>query len=528
MLLSACDDLMAPRTLGPLRDARRLRPLRPRWTRIAFAGAAGRARRRAADRARRRGRPLGRRRHARRARLRGAADRGARRRARAHVPRRRDRRAPSAAPLPRRARRLPGAPARAARRCRARPWRGWRPAPAPTRTRCTASPAATRSSSPRCSPRPATRAVERRSRRCSRASAGSGRDCREALDQLSVVPPHVSLDLAAELLGVRLDALAEAELAGVIEVRADSLAFRHELARRAVEQSLPALRRQQLNAAVVAALRAPSRDPSSRALMHHAVEARDIDTIIEVGPSAGARGGAGRLAPAGARALSSRSSRTRAGSGCASAPTCSTATAGSSTTRSASATPSRRAARPRSCIRSSATRSPRQLPRAAVAAPVHGRRDRRGGGARARGGGDPRADRRRRRARPRLALRRRRPRASPTSPSSRRRSSSARASWRCAPGGPTSPRCASTTSGSRGSRSGPGGLQLLRESIARGDGRTPVRVRRARLLQPVELLARGGRLDELEARVGRRACASRASAGSGRTPTTWRSTAASG
>ena len=43
----------------------------------------------------------------------------------------------------------------------------------------------------------------------------------------------------------------------MLEVRADSVAFRHELARRAIEQSLPAIRRRQLNAAVVAALRAP-------------------------------------------------------------------------------------------------------------------------------------------------------------------------------------------------------------------------------------------------------------------------------
>jgi DNA-binding CsgD family transcriptional regulator/tetratricopeptide (TPR) repeat protein len=107
-------------------------------------------------------------------------------------------------------------------------------------------------------------------------------DCRDALDQLSVVPSQVELDLAAALLGPRVDALAEAELAGVIEVRPHSLAFRHELARRAIESSLPALRRRALNAAVVGAL-----GESDRArLMHHAVEAGDVDTIIVAGPRA--------------------------------------------------------------------------------------------------------------------------------------------------------------------------------------------------------------------------------------------------
>jgi DNA-binding CsgD family transcriptional regulator/tetratricopeptide (TPR) repeat protein len=112
-----------------------------------------------------------------------------------------------------------------------------------------------------------------------------GPDCREALDQLSVVPSQVSLELADALLGARVSALAEAELAGVLEVRPHSLAFRHELARRAIEQSLPAIRRRALNAAVVDALRRDARPERAR-LMHHAVEAGDVDTIATVGPGA--------------------------------------------------------------------------------------------------------------------------------------------------------------------------------------------------------------------------------------------------
>jgi DNA-binding CsgD family transcriptional regulator/tetratricopeptide (TPR) repeat protein len=113
-----------------------------------------------------------------------------------------------------------------------------------------------------------------------------GRECREALDQLSVVPSRVDLDLATALLGPHLHALAEAEAAGVLEVRADSIAFRHELARRAIEQSLPELRRQALNALVVRALLGREQPERAR-LMHHAVQARDADTIVAVGPAAG-------------------------------------------------------------------------------------------------------------------------------------------------------------------------------------------------------------------------------------------------
>ncbi len=112
-----------------------------------------------------------------------------------------------------------------------------------------------------------------------------GTECREALDQLSVIPWQVDLDLGGALLGARFEALAEAQAAGVLENRADSIAFRHELARRAIEHSLPAIRRRQLNGAVVAALRALQRPERAR-LMHHAVEAGDVETIVAVGPAA--------------------------------------------------------------------------------------------------------------------------------------------------------------------------------------------------------------------------------------------------
>jgi DNA-binding CsgD family transcriptional regulator/tetratricopeptide (TPR) repeat protein len=112
-----------------------------------------------------------------------------------------------------------------------------------------------------------------------------GPECREALEQLSVVPSQVEMPLAMSLLGRGLHALAEAEQAGVIEVRPDRLAFRHELARRSIEQSLPALRRQQLNAAVVSELLANGAAEPAR-VMHHAVQAGDADAIVAVGADA--------------------------------------------------------------------------------------------------------------------------------------------------------------------------------------------------------------------------------------------------
>jgi DNA-binding CsgD family transcriptional regulator len=113
-----------------------------------------------------------------------------------------------------------------------------------------------------------------------------GEECRQALEQLSVVPSHVDLELAAVLLGAHLHTLAEAEAAGVLEVRGDAVAFRHELARRAIEQTLPELRRQWLNELVVGALLGRDRPERAR-LMHHAVQARNAEAIVAVGPAAG-------------------------------------------------------------------------------------------------------------------------------------------------------------------------------------------------------------------------------------------------
>ncbi|MGH3943491.1 MAG: ATP-binding protein [Pseudonocardiaceae bacterium] len=128
-------------------------------------------------------------------------------------------------------------------------------------------------------------------------------DCRSALEQLSVTPTRVALELVEELLGGLLDALAEAEDHGIIEVGVDGIAFRHELARRAVEHSLPAIRRRTLHRVMVRALRAqrPSdlSQPDLARLVHHAVAAADAATVAEYAPRAGreaARAGSRRQA----------------------------------------------------------------------------------------------------------------------------------------------------------------------------------------------------------------------------------------
>jgi ATP/maltotriose-dependent transcriptional regulator MalT len=105
-----------------------------------------------------------------------------------------------------------------------------------------------------------------------------------ALQQLSVVPTRVEHWLVERLVG-GLDNLKEAEQSGVLRVDREHVAFRHELARRALEQTLPTTRRVTLNRTLVDALEdAPEIDVAR--VVHHAIEAGDVDQIVAYAPVA--------------------------------------------------------------------------------------------------------------------------------------------------------------------------------------------------------------------------------------------------
>ncbi|WP_306319517.1 MULTISPECIES: AAA family ATPase [unclassified Streptomyces] len=123
---------------------------------------------------------------------------------------------------------------------------------------------------------------------------------RDALEQLAVVPSAVERPLVDDLLPGGCAALAAAEQVGLLEVAPDRVAFRHEIIRRAVADSLPAARRITLDRAVLAALvAAPDADRSR--IVHHAAAAGDLDAVARYGPRAArdaARAGAHREAAA--------------------------------------------------------------------------------------------------------------------------------------------------------------------------------------------------------------------------------------
>jgi DNA-binding CsgD family transcriptional regulator/tetratricopeptide (TPR) repeat protein len=103
---------------------------------------------------------------------------------------------------------------------------------------------------------------------------------RAAAEQVSIVPTALDHELATRL--VDAGPLAEAEEHGVLEVQVHVVRFRHELARRAVEDSLPRMRQVQLHERLLDALLA-SGDPDPARVVHHAVRAGDVERLVAYG-----------------------------------------------------------------------------------------------------------------------------------------------------------------------------------------------------------------------------------------------------
>ena len=107
---------------------------------------------------------------------------------------------------------------------------------------------------------------------------------RGLLDLLAVVPARAETGLLDAVCPGWPEAAAAAEERGVLTVHGGAVAFRHELARRAVEEAMPRSRARQLHARVLSALRARGADPVR--LVHHAERAGDDDTLLVVAPLA--------------------------------------------------------------------------------------------------------------------------------------------------------------------------------------------------------------------------------------------------
>ncbi len=123
---------------------------------------------------------------------------------------------------------------------------------------------------------------------------------RRLLEGAALVPARVELWLLDAAFPDVADHLDECVTAGMLVARSGAVAFRHELARRAVESTVPPRRRRDLHAAILHALEAASVADSSR-LAHHAEAAGDAAAILGYGRAAaehGAKSGAHREAAA--------------------------------------------------------------------------------------------------------------------------------------------------------------------------------------------------------------------------------------
>jgi DNA-binding CsgD family transcriptional regulator len=116
-----------------------------------------------------------------------------------------------------------------------------------------------------------------------------GAEARALLEAVAVVPRRAELWLLEAVAAETIDRLEECLASGVLRAEADAVAFRHELGRLAVEESVAPDRRLALHRRLVAALDAPPAGQPDRArIAHHAELAGDGDAVLANAPAAAA------------------------------------------------------------------------------------------------------------------------------------------------------------------------------------------------------------------------------------------------
>jgi DNA-binding CsgD family transcriptional regulator len=108
---------------------------------------------------------------------------------------------------------------------------------------------------------------------------------RKIAELASVVPGRTESWLLAHTVGVDEAAIEDCLRIGMMRADDGALSFRHEIARRAFEDSLSQSQRQLLHASVFAALCARS-DSSAARLAHHAAGARNAAAVLQFAPLA--------------------------------------------------------------------------------------------------------------------------------------------------------------------------------------------------------------------------------------------------
>lgn len=115
-------------------------------------------------------------------------------------------------------------------------------------------------------------------------------DARRLAELVAAVPGHTEAWLIGAVLHSSEAALEEGTRGGMVRNPDESLTFRHELSRRAVEDSLTPTQARSLHTRLLQVLRDRDRcEVSESRLVHHAVRAGDVAAVLEFAPRAAER-----------------------------------------------------------------------------------------------------------------------------------------------------------------------------------------------------------------------------------------------
>ena len=112
---------------------------------------------------------------------------------------------------------------------------------------------------------------------------------REVIEALAILPPRAEIWLLEALAGGAFSSLDECLSSGIVESSSDGVAFRHELARLAIEHTVPPDRKLSLHRKALGALLESPRGPDLDLLAHHAEAAGDADAVLRFAPRSAAR-----------------------------------------------------------------------------------------------------------------------------------------------------------------------------------------------------------------------------------------------
>lgn len=115
---------------------------------------------------------------------------------------------------------------------------------------------------------------------------------RTLLDAVAIARPRAELWLLEELAGDRLGYLESCLASGMLRAARDAVAFRHEIARVALEDALPPDRAVALHRAALRALSARPGHGQLARIAHHAEAAGDAAAVLRYAPAAGERASA--------------------------------------------------------------------------------------------------------------------------------------------------------------------------------------------------------------------------------------------